>query len=158
MFPCEVKEQAARPTLTVRFRSPVQDLPKHFGHIYGMIMAHLGSHQAAPSGPPFAVYYNMDMQHLDIEAGFPVPRPMAGSGEIEAHEIPAGLFAVCHYVGPYDGIGPGYSQLTQFVRISGYETLGPAYEFYLDDANVNPKDTRTDIVFPVKRIEHIEPA
>ncbi len=151
MYPCELKEQAAQHALSIRFRSPVQDLGVHFGRIYGGIMQYLAILGEQPTGAPFAAYYNMDMQDLDIEAGFPVARPLPGKGDIQATEIPGGMVAVCHYTGPYDQVGPAYEQLSQFIRERGYAAAGAAYEWYFDGPEVPPQDTRTDIVFPLKR-------
>lgn len=152
MYPCELQEHPVRPILSIRFRSPVQDLPTHFGRVWGSLMEYLGTLGEYPTGAPFAVYYNMDMQDLDIEAGFPVARPLPGRGEIQPSEIPGGMFAVCHYTGPYDQVGPAYEELTQFVQQQGYIPSGVAYEWYLNDpAAVPPQELQTDVVFPVSR-------
>jgi effector-binding domain-containing protein len=151
MYPCELKERSVQHTLSIRFRSPVQDLPVHLGRIYGSIMHYLETLGEEDTGAAFAAYYNMDMQDLDVEAGFPVARPLPGKGDIQAAEIPGGMFAICHYTGPYDQVGPAYEQLMRFVRERGYTAGGVAYEWYFDGPDVPPQDTRTDIVFPVTR-------
>ncbi|MCZ7539654.1 MAG: GyrI-like domain-containing protein [Anaerolineae bacterium] len=154
MYPCELQEQPARPTLSIRFRSPVQDLSTHFGRIWGSLIEYLGTLGEHPTGAPFAAYYNMDMQDLDIEAGFPVARPLPGKGEIQATEIPGGMFAICHYTGPYNQVGPAYGELTQFVQQQGYAPSGAAYEWYLNDPSaVPPQELKTDVAFPVTRVE-----
>ncbi len=153
MYPCELQEQAARHALSIRFRSAVQDLPAHFERVYGSIMQYLGALGEEHTGAAFAAYYNMDMQSLDVEAGFPVARPLPGKGDIRATEIPAGMFAVCHYTGPYDQVGPAYEQLMQFIKEKGYTVSGAAYEWYLNGpCDVSPQDLKTDIVLPVMRI------
>ncbi len=152
MYPCELQEQATKHTLSIRFRSPVQDLPIHFGRVWGSLIEYLGTLGEHPTGAPFAAYHNMDMQDLDIEAGFPVARPLPGKGDIQAAEIPGGMFAVCHYTGPYNQVGPAYQELTQFVQQQGYAPSGAAYEWYLNDPSaVPPQDLKTDIAFPVMR-------
>lgn len=157
MFPCELVEQTAQPTLSIRFRAPAQELSAHFGRIYGQIITYLGQQGVAPAGPAFALYYNMEMADLDVEAGFPVARPVAGSGEIQAGTIPAGTYAICHYTGAYSGVAPAYDQLSTFVTKSGFEPLGPAYEWYLSDPSTPPAKMHTDITFPVRRIAHAQP-
>jgi hypothetical protein len=64
-FPCEVKEQAAQPTLFIRRRTPVQGLSKVLGEVYGVIGQYLDELKEKPAGPPFVAYHNMDMQNLD---------------------------------------------------------------------------------------------
>ncbi len=153
MFPCEVRHEAARPTLSMRFRAPVGELTTRFGVVYGAIIAYLQALGEEASGAPFAAYYNMDMENLDIEAGFPVARRLPGKGEIIADELAEGLFAVCHYVGPYDGVSVAYDALTDFARESGYTPSGIAYEWYFDGPEVPPEKTRTEVAFPVTPVD-----
>ena len=70
-YKCELNEQATQPALSIRTRTPVQDIPQVLGKAYGAIAQYLGELGEQPVGPPFAAYYNMDMQNLDIEIGFP---------------------------------------------------------------------------------------
>jgi hypothetical protein len=79
----EVKEQPTQKTLSIRTRAAVQDLPQVFGAGYGKIGQYLGELGEQPSGPPFAAYYNMDMDNLDVELGFPVARQLPGQDEIK---------------------------------------------------------------------------
>ncbi|MEZ4668108.1 MAG: GyrI-like domain-containing protein [Anaerolineae bacterium] len=153
MYPCEIKQQAAQQALSIRFRAAVQDLPKHFGRVYGQIMQYLETLGEQHTGA-FAAYYNMDMQYLDVEAGCPVLKPLPGSGEIKATVIRGGTVAVCHYTGPYDAMPPVYEQLMQFVKEQGYVINGPAYEWYLNGPDeVPPEQLKTDIVLPVMVIK-----
>ena len=150
-YQCELKEQAAQPTLMVRATTPVQELPRVLGQAYGAIAQYLGQVGEQPAGPPFVLYHNMDMQALDIEVGFGVARPLPGRGEIQAGEIPAGQFASVLYTGPYDQCGPAYEALTQFVQRSGHAATGASYEFYLNDPQQTPpQELQTLIVFPLK--------
>jgi effector-binding domain-containing protein len=155
VFPCEIHEQAAQPTLTIRFRAPVHELPKHFGRIYSAIMQYLQTLGAQHTGAAFAAYHNMDLHNLDVEAGFPVSTPLPGQGEIQAGTIPAGTYAICHYTGPYDECAHAYERLRQYVTNKGYEAGDIAYEWYLNGPETPPQDPKTDIVFPVTSvIEH----
>ena len=149
-YNCELKEQPAQPALSVRTHAAVQDLPSLFGKTYGAIMQYLGESGEQPTGMPFAAYYNMDMQNLDIEIGFPVARPLAGKGEIQASEFPGGKLASVMHVGPYDQCAPAYDALTQWIKAHGYESTGVAYELYYSEPDTPPQEIRTEIVFPLK--------
>ena len=153
MFPCEFKHEAKRPTLSIRFRAPVGDLGKRFGEVYGAIVAYLSERGEEALGPAFATYYNMDMDDMDVEAGFPVAQPVPARGNIQAGELCEGTFAVCHYVGPYDGVSVAYDQLTAFVAEQGYTPSGIAYEWYYDGPETPPEKTRTDVAFPVTPVD-----
>ena len=150
-YTCEIREQAAQPVLSIRTRTPVQELPQAFGRAYGEIALYLGELGEHPAGPPFAAYYNMDMQDLDVEIGFPVSRVLSGKGEIQPGEIPAGRVATCLHTGPYGEIEPAYNALSKWIQGNGYEAAGVAYEMYLNDPEETPpQELKTQILFPLK--------
>ncbi len=150
-FQCEIKEQVAQPTLSIRGRTPIDGLPQLLGESYGKIAGYLAELGEGPAGAPFAAYYNMDMQDLDVEIGFPVSKPLAGKGDIQASEVPGGKLAVAMHVGPYGDIAPAYDALFQFVKEQGYEPTGISYEFYLNDPEETPPEKlQTQIIFPLK--------
>jgi len=121
------------------------------GEAYGRIAAYLAGSGEIPAGAPFTAYYNMDMQDLDVEIGFPVSKPLAGKDDIRASEIPGGKLAFALHTGPYSECGPAYEALTQFVKEHGFEATGVAYEFYLNDPQETPQaQLQTQIVFPLK--------
>jgi len=150
-YKCELKEQPARPTMAIRTRAAVEDLPRVLGEVYGTIAQYLGELGEQPVGPPFTAYYNMDMQDLDVEIGFPVARELPGRGDIQASEIPGGKVATCLYTGPYSDMEPAYDALFQWMEENDYEASGVCYEIYLSDPEeVPPEEWQTQIVFPLK--------
>jgi len=147
----EVKDIATRITLSVRTRSPVQNLPQVLGEIYGAIMTYLGEIGEYPSGPPFVIYYNMDMQDLDIEVGFVVPKELPAKDNMKPSEIAAGKYATTVHVGPYETMEPTYNALNKWITDKGYETEGTAIELYFNDPNeVGPENTQTGIELLLK--------
>lgn len=62
---------------------------------------------------PYAAYFNLDMQDLDLEAGFTVTRAVDGEGEIVAGEIPAGKQVSCTHKGPYAATEAVYNEMTE---------------------------------------------
>lgn len=150
-YHCEVKEQPTQQTLSIRTRAAVQNLPQMFGEGYGKIAQYLGQLGEHPIGPPFAAYYNMDMNDLDVELGFPVARQLPGKDEIKAGQIPGGRAATCLYIGPYSNIEPAYTALMKWMADNGYEAAGVAYELYLNDpTKTPPAELQTQIFFPLK--------
>ncbi|MGD1993309.1 MAG: GyrI-like domain-containing protein [Anaerolineae bacterium] len=149
-YKCKVEERSAQPTLAIRTRTSVEHLPKILGQSYGAIGQYLGELGEQPVGPPFSAYYNMDMQDLDVEIGFPVARELPGRGEIQAGEIPGGRMATCLYTGPYSEMEPAYDALTRFIEENGYQPTGVAYEVYLSDPDETPSEAlQTQILFPL---------
>ena len=150
-YECEIKEQSDQPVLSIRTRTPVQDIPQVLGKAYGAIAQYLEELGEQPAGPPFAAYYNMDMQNLDIEIGFPVSVKLPGKGDIEASKIPSGKVATCLYTGPYSEIEPAYNAISQWIEGNGYKPTGVVYEMYLNDpAQTPPQELKTQILFPLK--------
>jgi effector-binding domain-containing protein len=150
-YKCQVKEQATRPTLVVRTRTSVKELGKVLGDAYGAIAQYLCELGEQPAGPPFAAYYNQDMQDLDVEIGFPVARELPHRGDIRASQIPGGRMATCLYTGPYTGMAPAYTALSQWMQENRYQPTGVAYEVYLSDpGEMSPEELQTEIVFPLK--------
>jgi len=150
-YECQIIEQEKQPALSIRTRTAVQDLPAVMGGAYQQIVQYLGELGEAPAGAPYGGYFNMDMQDLDVEIGFPVARPLEGKDDIQASSIPGGKQAVCTHIGPYNAIEPAYNALTAFMAEQGVEPTGVAYEFHLNDPMVTPpEELETRVVFPLK--------
>ncbi len=70
-FDIKVLELPNQPPLFLRTVVVVEKLPDFFGKAYGGIMKYLGELGEAPAGMPFGTYFNMDMNALEVAAGFP---------------------------------------------------------------------------------------
>ena len=140
-----------QPTLSLRETHAVGELPQFFTRAYGAIMQYLGEIKQYPGGMPFAVYYNLDMQHMDVEAGFPVAKALPARGDIQPSHIPGGKFISTIHVGPYDSIEPAYNALADWAKQNGVEPTGVAYEYYLNDPNQDPPvPAETEVRFSLK--------
>lgn len=147
----ELTEQPVQPVLSIRTRTPVGNLPQEIGKAYGKIIQCLDQIGEKPADFPFVAYYNMDMEDLEVEMGFPVAKNLAGKGEIKSGEIPAGKMVSCIYKGPYKEMEPVYNAMTQWINENGYEPTGIAYEFYYNSPlEVPESELLTKVVFPLK--------
>lgn len=145
-FNCELLKLTSRPTLSIRTRTTAQDIPQVFGKGYGEIAKYIEEVKEPPPAAAFAIYYNMDMQDLDVEFGFPVSTSHNGKDNIKASETPSGKSASCLHVGPYSEVEPAYKALFQWIKENGYEPTGVAYEIYLNDPdNTPPEELATQI-------------
>lgn len=148
---CKLEEWSTRPALSIRTRTPVEEISQVMGKAYGAIYEYLVELGEKPMDAPFTAYYNMDMQDLDLEIGWPVPRELPGKGDIKASEIPGGKAATCVFTGPYSELGPAYDAISQWIKDNEYEVTGVAYEFYLNDpGETPPAELQTKIAFPLK--------
>lgn len=150
-FKFAITEQPAQPVLSVRFRTAVADLPQELGRVYGAVAQYLGEMGESPSGDPFAAYYNMDMEDLDVEAGFPVTKTLPARGEIKAGEIPGSKQVSYLHKGPYPDSEPAYNAMMKWIQENNLTPTGTAYEFYLNSPlEVPESELLTKIVFPLK--------
>jgi effector-binding domain-containing protein len=150
VYQCELINRPAQPVLSIRTRTPIQNLPQVLGQSYGAIAQYLGTMGQQATGAPFAAYYNMDMQNMDVEIGFPALK-VPGKDNIQAGEIPAGKVVSCLHTGPYEACKAAYEAMEQWMKTNGYEATGVVYEFYLNDpAQTPPEQLQTQIVFPLK--------
>ncbi len=147
---CETVNRETMPSLVVRTRCSIEQLPEVLGQSYQRILAHLSSINREPAGPPYVGYHNEDMQDLDLEIGFPVGADVAAEDEIMASEIPAGRYATTMHIGPYAEIAESYEHLTSWVEQQLQRPAGSAYEIYLNDPATTPEEgLQTLIIFPL---------
>lgn len=135
----ELNEQEAQPVLSIRTRTAIENLPKVIGEAYGKIMRYVAELGEQPAGVPYTAYYNLDMQDLDVEMGFPVARALPGQGEINAGAIPAGGYATCMYQGPYSKMEEPYNEIFKWMAENGYEQTGVSYEYYYNSPEEVPE-------------------
>lgn len=147
----EIRNVKEEPALAVRTTTSVKELPNTVGRAYGAIVQYLGQQGKGPAGSPFVMYYNMDMEHLDVEIGFPVASPLPGNGVVHASKIPAGKAAFAVHTGPYATIETTYNALTAFMTERGLVPETWMYERYLNSPEDTPPERLlTEIYFPLK--------
>lgn len=148
---CTIIERDAQPVLYIRGHSAATDLPNFFNKAYGTIAQYVQEAGIELVGAPYAAYYNMDMENLDVEAGFPVSISATGNDDVQSGEIPAGKYATTTHVGPYTQVEPSYNTLMAYMKENGVEATGIAYEFYLNDPECTPPEQlKTQILFSLK--------
>jgi effector-binding domain-containing protein len=150
-YACELLDRSTQPTLSIRTRTDVGSLPELMGKSFGSIAQYLGELGEQSLGPPFTAFYNMDMQDLDVEIGFPVSEGIKGSDEISTSEFAGGKYAACLYIGPYSEMEPAYAALSTWIDAQDYQATGIVYEVYLNDPGTTPpEDLQTQILFQLK--------
>jgi effector-binding domain-containing protein len=150
-YSCDVVDQPSQPVLSIRTRSSQANLPQTFDKSFSAIVQYLAELGEQPVYAPFAAYYNMDMEDLDLEIGFPVAKELPDKDDIKSSVITAGKYASCLHTGPYNEIGLAYQALTEWMQEKGYQPSGVAYEYYLNDpTETPPQELQTRVVFPVR--------
>lgn len=147
----ELIEEAARPVIYIRTHTSVEKLPQVIGESYRKIASFLQSLGEQPTCVPYTEYYNLDMQDLEVEMGFPVARMLNGQGEIKAREIPSGRFVAYMHIGPYSQMEEPYREIEKWIQEKGLEKTGECYEYYYNSPQEVPEsELKTKIMIPVK--------
>lgn len=147
----KIEEAIAWPTLAVRTRTSVSQLPQALGQTYELIYQYMQEIGEKPIEAAYAAYYNMDMNDLDVEIGFVAAKPLPGRGEIIRSEIPGGKRASVMYKGPYSQMEPVYQAFNEWMTANSHVPVGIVYELYYNDLSQVPEnELLTKIVFPLK--------
>ncbi len=148
----EIKTKNETKTAVVRATVPLRELPGVIGEAYGEIMAYFFRTGLSPTGFPFVLYGNDDMDALRVEMGFPVDREVKPEGRVEAGTIPGGEVLSEIHVGPYTELERTYTPVMKYIQEQGLAVTEWMYEIYLNSPEDTPEtELRTEICFPLKR-------
>jgi effector-binding domain-containing protein len=154
MYQVVSEHRTEQPTLVLRGKVTATEIPLFLGKAYTEVAEHIGWSGLDFAGPPFARYrpLDADSSEFEIEAGFPVDRPVEGVGDVVSSTLPEGDVAVVTYIGPYAEMKPAYDAIEAWIKAQGGEAEGPAWEVYHSDADVEPDPStwRTNIVQPYR--------
>ena len=147
----QIIDAQEKPVLAIRKRTSVSALPQEIGKAYMAIAAYMAELGETPKEAPYTAYFNMDMENLDVEMGFPVDNAYPAKGDIMPGVIPAGRQAATMHKGPYDKMCSAYEALTAWVAAQGYAPTGFCYEYYYNEpGKVSDDELLTKIVFLLK--------
>ncbi len=137
---------------TVRAIVAPDDLPAFMADALGMVAIALDRCGIRPSGPPFARYYSMSADGLDVAAGFPVAEPFLGAGVVHPGVLPAGEAAVATHVGGFAGLEAAWQALRRAVDTLGRRRGKDPWEVFFvgPGSGVDESTWRTELVWPLE--------
>jgi effector-binding domain-containing protein len=139
-------------TAVVRGHVTKDDIAAFLGAAFEEVMAALSQQGLTPAGPPFGRYVPSD-DGFEVEAGFPVDRPVAKTGRVTVDELPGGSVAYTVHTGAYDTVAAAYAATLEWLSDNGFVGSGDAWESYLDGPDV-PRP-RTEVFVPCKPVAPI---
>lgn len=142
--------QRETPTLAIRTTTSVRELPRLIGETYFKINDYLDQVGLLPAGNPYVCYYNQDMEHLEVEIGFPVESRLAGEKPLQDSVIPQGRLVTVIHRGPYETLSVTYAEVAQWMTSQALTPVGPVYESYLNGPDFPAEEYLTQISFPVR--------
>lgn len=148
-----VTELPEQPTACIREIVAVHAMPQFFERTFHAVLAVLQEQGLAPAGPPYAIYYRMPTDTVDVAAGFPVTGPVEPSGEVWPGTLPGGRTYEAVHVGPYDAMQPVYHAILQRMTADDEVPADVMWEQYLSDPAEEPDPARwrTRVGWPVRR-------
>jgi effector-binding domain-containing protein len=157
MYQVSTRVLERQPTLVMRAKVPVEQLPEFLGKAYGGVAGYVEEHGLDYAGMPFGIYRLLDeaTHEFEVEAGFPVlgiQGEIPGDTGVESSSLPGGNVAVVTHIGPYDQMTPAYDAIAEWMANHGHDPDGPAWEVYYSDAvaEPDPSNWKTEIVQPYR--------
>ena len=117
-----VEERAAQPYAYVSDDSVYMDKFDVFAGRFGEVFAWLGQRGIEPAGPVFFKYNVINMPGpMHLEAGVPIARTVAGDGDVETGELPAGRYVTVRHHGHPDSLMQATADLLAWAESEGLE-------------------------------------
>ncbi|MCG8572037.1 MAG: GyrI-like domain-containing protein [Spirochaetes bacterium] len=147
----EIQTRDEQRTIAIKATTDVKELPNVLGQGYGEIMQYLEQKGLEPTGAPFVLYFNEDMENLQLEMGFPISTKIESQGRIIPSTLPGGPCVVAMHIGPYTDLERTYTELMDYAKQQNRTPSGIGYEVYLNDPQTTkPEELQTEIVFYLK--------
>lgn len=148
----EVKEKQSQPVASVRVKCKPADIGATLATVYPEIGAHLNAIGSRMTGLPFSRYHAFTADEVDVEAGFPVAKPIAEKGRIKNGELPAGKVVQAWHVGPYEKLSDAHEALRAHLAKKGLKARGGLWEVYWTDPGMVPDSAkwRTQLFAPIE--------
>lgn len=140
-----------QPVAAVRDRVRTDELKNTFSAAFHQVFTALTEAGMQPAGAPFARYRGMPTETVDVEIGFPVVSPFAGSGDVVGETLPAARAVEAVHVGDYDSLRATYEEVERWMReheVTPSEEMWEVYESG-PESDPDPATWRTRIVWPV---------
>lgn len=135
-----------RRVATIRETIPMSMIGEDLSAGFGEIAEASEAASETLQGTPFAVYYEVGTNEVDVELGFPVTGEV-NSGRVHTRTMEARRVASTLHVGPYDEVGPAYEALTRWIEEHDHTVAGPPSEIYLNDPTTGD-EPRTEVQLP----------
>lgn len=147
----EILKKPKQPVLSIRTKTNVETLPMLIGESYSKIESYFEEIRELPADIPFVAYYNMDMENLDVEIGFPVYKSLPGKDEVQASYIPEMKAVYSIHSGPYSEAESTYEEMIKYIEDNNLKQTETMYEYYFNSPeDVDEKDLLTMMLIKVE--------
>ncbi|MCC6619858.1 MAG: GyrI-like domain-containing protein [Deltaproteobacteria bacterium] len=135
----------------IRERLPVERLPAFFGSAFARLAQVAATGGARFTGPPFARYFSVADDQVDLEAVAPLDHPVPAEGRVHGVELPAGAAVEVVHVGPYDTLHEAHREIEAWLAEHHRRAVDAVREVYLTEPGSvpDPAEWRTLVVQPI---------
>ncbi len=147
----KIIQKEEQPTMAVKGITTMQEIPAFLAKAYGEIAEYAENQNIQFTGAPYAMYFNMDMDNLEIEAGFPVSGSFKNGGNVNSGYLPGGKMLIETHKGTYANLSETYDKISEYAKTKGIVFETAMYEQYMNSPeDTKPEDLITEIYFYIK--------
>lgn len=141
-------------TLYGSARCASKDLGTTYANLISASFQHASRAGAEMAGPPFSRCTELSDTDRDVDAGIVVDREVPSGEGVAFGYLSSGAHAMTVHKGPYELLANAYEALVAWVVENRYESVGHAFEFYVNDPSevASPADYETEVYLPVKSL------
>jgi effector-binding domain-containing protein len=154
----EIAQRTEQPYVAIRALVTMQTLGEVLPGLHPEVRRWLRSQGVQPAGQPFYKYNVIDMdRQLEVEAGFPVPAPVTGEGQVLAAVLPGGRYATLWHTGHPDTLVGATRTLLDWAAQQALawdvtstpddERWGCRLEIYHDEPGQDMSEWETELAF-----------
>jgi effector-binding domain-containing protein len=147
----QITQTAAQTIAIIRLTIPREEIRNAMGPGISELMAAIAAQGIVPAGPWFNHHLKMDPDIFDFEISVPVTAPVVATGRVRPSQLPAATVARTVYHGPYEGLGPAWSEFDGWITAQGHTPGQDLWECYVTgpDSNPDPATWRTELNRPL---------
>jgi effector-binding domain-containing protein len=142
----------AQPAAVIRLTIPREEMRMAMGLAIQELMTTLADQGVTPAGAMFSHHFKMDPAIFDFEVGFPVGAPVSPVGRVQPGELPAAKVVRTVYSGPYEGLGDGWGEFSEWISLEGHRATPDLWERYVagPESSPDPANWRTELNQPLE--------
>lgn len=151
MVQCLLVTLKEEPTIGIRDVVRMDEMQAFFKNAYGRLYETIGREGLETTDMPYARYFGMPAETIDVEAGVPVSESYGGASDVLGGTLPATEAVEALHVGSYESLPDTYAEIAQWMGDRGLTPSPDMWEFYLSDPEVEPDPAqwKTKVVWPV---------
>ena len=147
----ETIKRSKQPVLSIKTTTNMEKLPMLIGEIYGKIESYLKEIGEFPEDIPFVRFFNMEIENLEVEIGFPVYKELPEKGDIKFDYLPEMKAVYSMYLGPYQEMETSYNEVMKWIETNNLIPDGTFLEYYYNSPEeVSEDNLLTGVIIPLK--------